>query len=159
MHGNWVVYFRTWRRRCLFSGRALTCRSRSNVWNSQKPIARHHQNSRPKSFVRISLPKWTSSAQPQRSKIWGSVSGRDRVARARCPRSSVEAGQKCVEIKKSVKEQHSSHLRKIGACLHQILNLRNENLLWTPERRCIWSAERTWVMLKWILWRNRAVLR
>ena len=35
-------------------------------------------------------------------------------------------------------EQHSSHLRKIGACLHhQLLNLRNENLLWTPERPCI----------------------
>ena len=32
-------------------------------------------------------------------------------------------------------KQHSSHLRKIGACLrHQILNLRNENLLSTPER-------------------------
>ena len=31
---------------------------------------------------------------------------------------------------RSMKEQHSSHLRKIGACLrHQILNLRNENLL------------------------------
>ena len=39
---------------------------------------------------------------------------RDRVARARCPRSSVEAGQKCVKIKVSMKEQHSSHLRKIG---------------------------------------------
>ena len=34
-------------------------------------------------------------------------------------------------------KQHSSHLRKIGACLHQLLNLRNENLLWTPVRRCI----------------------
>ena len=31
--------------------------------------------------------------------------------------------------KKSKKEQHSSHLRKIGACMHQFLNLRNENLL------------------------------
>ena len=29
-----------------------------------------------------------------------------------------------------------SHLRKIGACLHQLLNLRNENLLSTPERQC-----------------------
>ena len=38
---------------------------------------------------------------------------------------------------KEKKKQHSSHLRKIGACLHQILNLRNENLVWTPERRCI----------------------
>ena len=36
MHGNWVVYFRTWRRRSLFSGRAPTCRSQSNVWNSQR---------------------------------------------------------------------------------------------------------------------------
>ena len=29
------------------------------------------------------------------------------------------------------------------------LNLRNENLLSTPVRQCIWSAKRTWVMLKW----------
>ena len=36
MHGNWVVYFRTWRRRSLFSGSAPTCRSQSNVWNSQR---------------------------------------------------------------------------------------------------------------------------
>ena len=31
MRDNWVAYFRTWRRRSLFSGRALTCRSRSSV--------------------------------------------------------------------------------------------------------------------------------
>ena len=31
MHDNWVAYFRTWRRRSLFSGRALTCRKRSSV--------------------------------------------------------------------------------------------------------------------------------
>ena len=36
-----------------------------------------------------------AQAKPQRSKIWGSVPGGGRVARARCPRSSVEAGQKC----------------------------------------------------------------
>ena len=59
-----------------------------------KAIARPWQ----KSFARICLPRWTSSAQPQRSNIWGSVSGGDRVARARCPRSSVEADQKCIKI-------------------------------------------------------------
>ena len=33
-----------------------------------------------------------------------------------------------------MKEQYSSHLRKIAVCLrHQILNLRKENLLSTPE--------------------------
>ena len=36
MHGDWVAYFRTWRRRSLFSGSAATCRSQSNVWNSQR---------------------------------------------------------------------------------------------------------------------------
>ena len=43
-----------------------------------------HSNSRPKSFARIYLLRWSSSAQLQRSQIWGSVSGRDRVARAMC---------------------------------------------------------------------------
>ena len=47
-----------------------------------------------------------------------------------------------------MKEQHSSRLRKIGAYLHQILNLRNENLLSTPERRCTWSATKTWILPK-----------
>ena len=37
---------------------------------------------------------------------------------------------------KEHEEQYSSHLRKIGACLHQLLNLRKENLLSTPERQC-----------------------
>ena len=50
--------------------------------------------------------------------------------------AAVEAGQKCVEIKGEKTEQHSSHLRKIGACLHQLSNLRNENLLSTAERQC-----------------------
>ena len=58
-------------------------------------------------------------------------------------RSSVEAGRNLPEIKRRKIKQHSSHLRKIGACLrHQILNLRNENLLSTPERRCTWSAKK-----------------
>ena len=47
----------------------------------------------------------------------------------------------------------------MGACLHQLLHLRNENLLSTPERQCTWSAKKSWVRLKWILWWNRAVLR
>ena len=48
-----------------------------------------------------------------------------------------------LKTKGASKEQHSSHLRTIGACLHQILNLRNENLYSTPVRRCIRSAKRT----------------
>ena len=63
-----------------------------------------------------------------------------------------------LKLKEKIK-QHSSHLRKIGPCLHQPLHVRNENLLSTLERLCIWSAKRTWVKLKWIPWRNRVVLR
>ena len=32
-------------------------------------------------------------------------------------------------LKEKETDQHSSHLRKIGACLHQLLNLRNENFV------------------------------
>ena len=44
---------------------------------------------------------------------------------------------RCILILKEKTKQHSSHLRRIGGCpRHQILNLRSENLLSTPERRC-----------------------
>ena len=46
-----------------------------------------------------------------------------------------ELAKSVLKLKEKTK-QHSSHLRKIGACLHQLLNLRNENLLSTPERQC-----------------------
>ena len=47
-----------------------------------------------------------------------------------------------------MKEQHSSHLRKIGATLHQLLNLRKESLLWTPVRQCIWSDAEMYTLTK-----------
>ena len=33
MHGHWVAYFKTWRRRSLLSGSAQTCGNLSNEWN------------------------------------------------------------------------------------------------------------------------------
>ena len=54
----------------------------------------------------------------------------------RCAREAAWRLAKNVLKLRSMKEQHSSHLRKIGACLHQLLNLRKENLLSTPERQC-----------------------
>ena len=45
----------------------------------------------------------------------------------------MEAVQKCSKIKGENTKQHSSYLRKIGAYLQKILNLRNENLLSTPS--------------------------
>ena len=51
-------------------------------------------------------------------------------------------------------------LWKIGAWPASTLTPEErKNLLSTPEPQCTWSAKRTWVMLKWILWRSRVVLR
>ena len=38
MHDNLLVYFKTWRCRSLFSGRAQKFRTQSNVWNSQRVL-------------------------------------------------------------------------------------------------------------------------
>ena len=37
--------------------------------------------------------------------------------------------QKCVKNSRSIKEQHSSHFRKIGACLHQFLKLEEREFV------------------------------
>ena len=50
-----------------------------------------------------------------------------------------EAAWKLAKSVFKFKEQERatfSHFRKIGACLHQLLNLRSENLLSTLARRC-----------------------
>ena len=100
-----------------------------DVLNSQKLsyVMRTFETKNPS--LGMVCPGEPHQRNPNAPKIWGSVSGGDRVARARCPRSSVEAGQKCVKIKGDKKEQHSSHLRKIGACLHQLLNLREREFV------------------------------
>ena len=96
IHDTWVASFRTWSlQNCRQSyGRTQTCRNQSNMWNSRKLL--HVTLKFETKILRSGEPHQRS---PNRSKIWGSVSGRGRVARARCPRSSVEAGQKSVKIK------------------------------------------------------------
>ena len=64
------------------------------------------------------------------------MSAGDRVARARCPRSSVEAGQKCIE---NFKEQEKTTFfspseNRVLACIN--VKTSNENLLSIPERQC-----------------------
>ena len=73
----------------------------------RKPIQREihkgyctsYQNSRPKSLARMYLPRLNlMSVAPTLQKFEGR-SQEETVARARCPRSSVEVGQKCVQMK------------------------------------------------------------
>ena len=60
----------------------------------------------------------------------------ERQERCACEAAWRLANKKILKNSKRNVKQHSSHLRKIGAYLHQLFNLRDENLLWTPERRC-----------------------
>ena len=103
-----------------------------------------------KTITQQNLPRRTSSAKPERSKIWGSASGGDRKARALCSRNSVEAGEENPEIKGEKEKLLSSRLRNGGVSLHHPkLNRRKESSWWTPARRCIWSAKRTWIPVNW----------
>ena len=130
LHDIWMAYVKIWSRHSLhrFCGRAQTYWNQSDVFDSQKLW-----------YVMLTFEtkihrlEWFAQVILLGFKIWGLVSRRD----------SVEAGPKYPETLKEKVKQHSSHLQKIGACLrHQPLNQRKENLLWTPERRCIWSAKK-----------------
>ena len=74
----------------------------------------------------------------------------------RCAREAAwRLAKNILKIKEKQKKHHSSHLRRIGACLHQQANQRKDNFSWTPERRCTWSAKRIWIRLNWKQWRHR----
>ena len=82
---------------------------------THKGHCRSRWNSRPKLPSLGYLPRWTSSAQSQRSEIWGSFTRRDR---ARCPRSQRGSWPKVYEISRSKKEdQFVSPLEKVLACI------------------------------------------
>ena len=56
----------------------------------------------------------------------------------RCAReAALRLARSILKVKEKHKAAFFSPSEKKGACLLQILNLRNENLLSTPERRCI----------------------
>ena len=157
MHDNWVAYFRTWRRRSLFSGRALTCRNQSNVWSSQRllHVIPKFETKIPRSvtFVQVNLISVAPTLQNLSIGLKRRQSGKSKVP----AKQRGSWPKECLNWV-SIKGRHSSRLRGVGVSLHQCWNLRKENLLSTPERQCTWSAKRTWVKLKWTLWRNRAVL-
>ena len=91
VHDNGVVSFMIWSRRSLFLRKSSDIQKPIQRVKFTKASARHTK-------IRDQNPS-LGLICPGESKIWGSVSGGDRVARVRCPRSSLEAGQKCVKIK------------------------------------------------------------
>ena len=141
MHGNWVACFKTWRRRSLFSGRAQTCGNQSNVWNSQRLLRVilefETKILRSDTCAQVNFMSVAPTLQNLRIGLKRRQSGKSKV-----PTKQRGCWPKECWNSRSMMEQHSSHLRKIGACLHQLLNLRNENLLSTPECQCTWSAKK-----------------
>ena len=138
-HDIWVVSFKTWSRRSLFYGRAQTCRNQSNVQKSRRLLHVildfETKILRSEWFAQVNLMSVAPTLQNLRIGLRRRQSGQEQGARE----AAWKLAKNVIKFKEKIK-QHSSLLRKIGACLHQILNLRNEHLLSTPERRCIWSA-------------------
>ena len=112
------------------------CRSQSNVWGSQRLL--HVTPKFETKILRSDILAQMNliSAAPMLQNL------RIGLRKRRNGKSKVPVKQRgswpkvCLKLKIEKQEQHSSHLRKKGACLHQILNLRKENLLSTPERQC-----------------------
>ena len=46
-----------------------------------------------------------------------------------------------------------------NGCLPAPSSLKFEEREFVSARRCIWSAKRTWILLKWTPWRSRVVVR
>ena len=140
---------------------------RGGAQNMRKPIQRvkftkaiaRHTKIRDKIFRSHIFTQVNLMSESQRFKIWRSVSGGDRVARARCPRSSVEAGQKCIKSKEH--ERAAFFSPSENRCLPASILEPEERevVVHSGALMHMISKKRTWVMLKWTLWRNRAVLR
>ena len=113
MHDNWVAYFRTWCRRSLFSGRALTCRDQSNVLSSQ------HTADGPLTLMSVAIWRrmlrvWSLwfSRPPT---LWGDEVVEDQVARAiwEMPRLPVHFVKQTVEIKWKDQSERRSACRPL----------------------------------------------
>ena len=130
VHDNWVASLRTWSRRSWrqFYGRAQTCRNQSNVWNSRRPL-------------RVTLKFDTKNLCSD----WFALQNL-RIGLRRRQSGKIEAAWKLAKSAFKLKERDRAtffSLSEHRCLLATILNLRKENLLWTPERRCIWSAVNT----------------
>ena len=160
IHDNWVAYSRIWSRRSLhrFLRKSSDIRKPIRCVKFTKAVVRHADIRDQNPSLGMICPGEPHQRNPNAPKF-EDRSQEETEWQERCAREAAwRLAKSILKLKEKIK-QHSAHLRKIGACLHQLLNLRNENLLSTPARQCIWSAKRTWVMLKWILWRSRVVLR
>ena len=126
MHDNWDSYFRTWRRRSLFSGRALTCQKTIQRVKFNKAITRHTKIRDQNPSLGYICPGEPHERSPNAPKFEDRSQEETEWQELGARESSVEAGQKCVQIKRAWKSSILLVSGKIGACLHQ---------RWKPEER------------------------
>ena len=146
-HDNWVVSFRTWSRRSLFLRKSSNMQKPIQRVKFTKVVARHTKIRDQNPSLGCICPGEPHQRSPNAPKF------EDRSQEETKWQGAREAVWKLANKShwRSKKEQHSCHIRKVGACVHQILNLRKENLLSTPAHWCIWSAKRIWIPLNWNL--------
>ena len=123
-----------------------------------KTVARHAKNRDQNPSLGMICPGETHRRNPNAPKF-EDRSQEETEWQERCAR---EAAWKLAKSVLNLQEQNKATFfsPSENRCLPaSTLKPEERELLWTPERRCIWSAKWTWMMLKWILWRNRAVLR
>ena len=92
MHGNWVAYFKLHDAAEVFIDLTEVHRhaEANPTCEIHKGYCTSRQNSRPKTIAWNNLPRWSSSAQPQRSKNLRIVHKKRQSGKSKpCPRSSV----------------------------------------------------------------------
>ena len=155
-HDNWVVYFNEAAE--VYSPEELRHAEANPACKIHEGRCASHWNSRPKSFARIFLPRWTSSASPNAPKFEDRSQEETEWQELGACEAAWQAGQKCIKIQGSWK---SNTLLTFGTWVPACIKSQTWGTRICYGLRCVdaHDKKRTWVKLKWILWRNRAVLR
>ena len=138
LHDNRVAYFRIWSRRSLhrFWRKSSDIRKPIRCVIFTRAVVRHVDIRDQNPSLGMICPGDPHQRNPNAPKF-EDRSQEETEWPKRCAREAAWRLAKSILKLKEKNKQHSSHLRTIGACLHKILKQRKENLLWTPERRCI----------------------
>ena len=127
-HDNWVVSFHDMKPPKSILRKSSDMQKPIQRVKFRKAIARHTKNRDKNPSLGYVCPGEPHQRSPNAPKF-EDRSQEETVARARCPRSSVEAGQKCIRIKGARKSNILLTFGKLVSACAQILNQRNEILL------------------------------
>ena len=158
VHGNWVAYFKTWRRRSLFSRSAQTCGNQSNVLNSQRPLPvtlKIRDQNPSLGYICPGEPHERSSNAPkfedqsQEETEWQEQGARE---------AAWKLAKNLLQFKEHGRATFLSPSE--NRCLPaSILKLEERKFVVDSGASMHMISEKDLSDAKWILWRNRVVLR